>query len=108
MSIGSAYCGGANSLEAEVASWMPFSNHCYWSDPEVDDLIIQAYAACSTDKALEAELIIEAQAIVREACPEFTAVDLELLAASSTSISGFEGFKTPYPYIVDFYNVSVQ
>jgi peptide/nickel transport system substrate-binding protein len=108
-SVSPAYPNAVATMESDVASWMVgITNQSYWSDPQVDKLVQDAYVASATDATGVPALVIEATKIVQQGYPVIQCADEQLVAAASTKLKGFEGFKAGYPYLVFFYDVWME
>ena len=106
--VGAAWCDGCNALDSDTTSWNTISNLSYWSDPQVDSLVKQAYVAETNDKDKEIQLILQAQDIISQNYPVINCADLQLTPVASTKLHNFTGFKGGYPYMVFFYDVWLE
>jgi peptide/nickel transport system substrate-binding protein len=108
-SVSPAYPNAVATMESDVTSWMiGITNQSYWSDPEVDKLIQDAYVASATDATKVPALITQATKLVQQSYPVIQCADEQLVAAASTKLKGFEGFRAGYPSLVFFYDVWME
>jgi peptide/nickel transport system substrate-binding protein len=88
---------GVGTLEMCLQSESAY-NFDEWSDPQIDKIISDAYAALSTNKDKTVDLLIQADQIAMDQMPLILICNTQSLPGASVKLKGFAGF-TDYTFM---------
>jgi len=94
---------GVGTLEMCLGAESAY-NFDEWTDPQIDKIISDGYAAMSIDKDKAVDMLIQADQIVMDQMPLILICNTKSLPGASINLKGFQGF-TDYTFMnPHFYN----